>query len=128
MENSIELIGAINVFEVMYEGFCYIRHEEFAEGVSWWDEENQGIWECVIEDDELILSLDREFERIKTNKEKLVIFEGMMNGDLLESKIIHDIMNLGMELRQDQLNGNTSKSGVEALKEYFELEIKKIKL
>jgi len=35
-------------------------------------------------------------------------------------KIVLDIMNLGMSLRQDQLNGWTDKSGNEVLKEYMD--------
>ena len=37
--------------------------------------------------------------------------------DFLE--IASDIMNLGLSLRQDQLNGNTDKSGNQALEEYL---------
>ena len=35
-------------------------------------------------------------------------------------KITLDVMNLGMSLRQDQLNGWTGKSGNEVLKEYMD--------
>ena len=35
-------------------------------------------------------------------------------------KIALDIMNLGMSLRQNQLNGWTDKSGNEVLKEYMD--------
>ncbi len=35
-------------------------------------------------------------------------------------KIASDIMNLGMELRQNQLNGYDVRSGNEVMKEYFD--------
>jgi len=35
-------------------------------------------------------------------------------------KIASDIMNLGLELRQNQLNGNDRRSGNEVMKEYFD--------
>ncbi len=35
-------------------------------------------------------------------------------------KIASDIMNLGMELRQSQLNGYDTRSGKEAMEEYFD--------
>ena len=35
-------------------------------------------------------------------------------------KIALDVMNLGMSLRQDQLNGWSSKSGNDVLKEYMD--------
>lgn len=34
-------------------------------------------------------------------------------------KIASDIMNLGMELRQNQLNGSDDRSGNEVMKDYF---------
>lgn len=35
-------------------------------------------------------------------------------------KIANEIMNLGMELRQNQLNGSDTRSGNQVLKEYFD--------
>ena len=35
-------------------------------------------------------------------------------------KIASDIMNLGMELRQNQLNGYDGRSGNEVMKDYFD--------
>ena len=51
----------------------------------------------------------------------LPIFSVMRSFSLEEvKKIASDIINLGMELRQNQLNGSDGRSGNEVMKDYFD--------
>lgn len=59
-----------------------------------------------------------EFNEIK----RALTIPNVMRSFSLEEvkKIADDIMNLGMELRQNQLNGYDTRSGNEVMKEYFD--------
>tara|TARA_R110000796_G_scaffold88056_1_gene189551 strand:- start:451 stop:684 length:234 start_codon:yes stop_codon:yes gene_type:complete len=56
-----------------------------------------------------------------TETEQCTIPNVMRSFSLEEvKKIASDIMNLGMELRQNQLNGSDGRSGNEVMKDYFD--------
>lgn len=124
MKEEIQLIGSVVCYNMLYGMFAYDRVEEDGE-VTWFDEGERD-YEYRIDDEELENSLEQHFQ----NNIKLECDKNFMSRVLTDDRcltIFHDIMNLGMTLRQDQLNGTAISSGNQALELFIESEKEKFK-
>lgn len=121
---KIDFLGGSEAYSMSYKGDVYVRTEDTDCGVLWYYDGDQGIPDYVIEGD-LEFELEDAFNEKISKEEKLNLVKVLKSE--LGKEILNDVMNLGMTLRQNQLNGYSSKSGNEVLKEYLDGKTKEIK-
>ena len=113
-EVELELIGIAEVYYMIHtDGFDYNRVEE--DGEVFWYVDGDRDPEWVIKDD-LANDLEERFQILQQAEfDKELMKRCLTNEHTLQ--LLKDVMNLGMGLRQDQLNGFSDKSGNELLAE-----------
>lgn len=111
---ELELIGIAEVYYMIHtDGFDYNRVEE--DGEVFWYVDGDRDPEWAIKDD-LADDLEERFQILQHAEfDKELMKRCLTNEHTLE--LLKDVMNLGMGLRQDQLNGFSDKSGNELLGE-----------
>ncbi len=125
LENNLELLGAQECYRMEFDGYDYVREETSEGDIDWYNDGDHGVLENRIKDVELCSALEAKFESIILTKKKLEILTLLSHEKF--SDIAIDIMNLGMTLRQNQLNGSDLRSGNDVLYNHLSDKIKKIK-
>lgn len=126
LENIFELIGSLETYRIELNGNFYVRSSSSDGDLGWWEDGNQGIWEYEIEDEELLSMLEEKYESLFLRDMKRSLLNMMKSKSGLHAEVAKDILNLGMTLRQNQLNGSDGRSGNEVLSEYLKKELKNI--
>ena len=121
---KLTYVGGSETYFMDHNGETYARCEDSDIGTIWYPDMWMGQSEYEIEGN-LELELENKFEEIMIERNQKSLVKEILRDDK-SKELLKEILNLGMEIRQDQLNGSCDKSGNELLDEFIDEKLSKL--